>query len=183
MSSKYAVDVPSPPSPSLLPLITGPDPLDVNDFYLEQLRTPADQLDAFNARQAREAARTRLSNVIPHMCTIFIKLGVVQRGCSCYLALVACNSIFGSALMATFWAICFNEFGVPLPFAIAFGFAFSVTGLFTWLNFRDGYRKGQFALVYILPFGKELEAAYKKHQGLSTILPCLFWTVSLSTLA
>ena len=85
--------------------------------------------------------------------------------------------------MATFWAICFNEFGVPLPFAIAFGFAFSVTGLFTWLNFRDGYRKGQFALVYILPFRKELEAAYKKHQGLSTILPCLFWTVSLSTLA
>ena len=47
---------PQPPAP-LLPLKTRPVALDVNPFYLEQLRTPPAQLDAFNARKARDVAR------------------------------------------------------------------------------------------------------------------------------
>ena len=155
--SKYSVDVsldasaPQPPAP-LLPLKTRPVALDVNPFYLEQLRTPPAQLDAFNARKARDAARN-VGDIVPLMRSSSLKLGLFQRKQRVLRdadsvrpdAGVCSGHMFHSALF---------RLGVPLPFAIAVGVALGIPQPLTWLNFRDGYSNGQWWIVYVIPFAK-----------------------------
>ena len=185
--STYSVDVsldtstPQPPAP-LLPLKTRPVALDVNPFYLEQLRTPPAQLDTFNARKARDAARN-VGDIVPLMRSSSVKLGLYQENSACYVTLIACDLMLEFAVGTCFTALCFASFGVPLPFAIAVGVAMGIPQPLTWLNFRNGYRNGQWWIVYTIPFAKELEAAYEKNQGLPSISTGLFWTVVLLVLS
>ena len=112
-----------------------------------------------------------------------LKLGLLQENSACYVTLIACYLMIELVLTTAFIALCFSSFGVPLPFAIAVGFTLGIPQLLTWLNFRDGYKKGQWWLVYILPFVDEPKVAYQKNQGLPSILSGLFWTVMLLILS
>ena len=94
MAGKYAVDVALPDgasAPPLLPLNTKPVALHVNPFYREQLRTPSAQLDAFNARKARDAARD-VGTIVPLLHKSALKLGLLQDSSSCT---ISCKSING----------------------------------------------------------------------------------------
>ena len=109
--STYSVDVsldtstPQPPAP-LLPLKTRPVALDVNPFYLEQLRTPPAQLDTFNARKARDAARN-VGDIVPLMRSSSVKLGLYQENSACYVTLIACDLMLEFAVGTCFTALCF----------------------------------------------------------------------------
>ena len=153
MAGTYSVDVsldtstPQPPAP-LLPLKTRPVALDVNPFYLEQLRTPPAQLDTF--KKARDAARN-VGDIVPLMRSSSVKLGLYQENSACYVTLIACDLMLEFAVGHVSQR-CVSPIGVPLPFAIAVGVAMGIPQPLTWLNFRDGYRNGQWWIVYTIPF-------------------------------